>query len=102
MSWKKVGSEGHDTDSGFMKWHMNGQVVEGTWLGTKDGKYGDLGIVDTVAGGEVVFPMHTVLAKNLAELEENAKVKIVYKGKISGKSGRTYHDFDVFIEEEME
>ncbi len=99
MSWKKVGSEGHDTESGFMKWTTIGQVVEGEWLGTKDGKYGDLGIIDTVNGGEVVFPMHTVLAKNLDEVSEGDKVKIVYKGKTSGKSGRTYHDFDVFIDE---
>ena len=80
------------------KWEEPGQVIEGEWRGTRPGKYGDLGIVHDEAGTEIVFPMHTVLVNKLASVRIHAGISIVYKGKVEGKTGSSYKDFDVFTE----
>src|SRR3990167_8623960 len=83
------------------KWTEMGQTIEGHWRGTRPGKFGDLGMIDTDHEGRVTFPIHTALVNKLARIREGASIAIVYKGKVkAGKSGNEYKDFDVMVERE--
>lgn len=93
MAWKQVNADESNGDS-FFKWTTAGQSLEGKWEGLSEGKFGDMGSINGTK-----FPMHTVLSKSLEKLEEGVNLKIVYLGKKTGKSGREYKNFDIFIEE---
>lgn len=89
--WKEVG--GGD----FLKWTTKGQSLEGIWRGTKPGKFGDLGSIET-AEGTTVFPMHAVLAMRFAQIKEGAEVRVEYLGKATNpKTDREYKDFFVGV-----
>ena len=94
--WRELGQ------GQFFKWETAGQEVEGTWQGTKPGKFGDLGIVET-SEGRMTFPLHTTLARDMQLVKDGADVKIVYLGKKKTKDGaRDFKAFKVFITSEAD
>ena len=97
MNWKRVDSQqsGNEGGGNFTKWRSEGQEIVGTWRGKKHGKYGYFGIAE-VEGEDICFSMPTVLTKHLEEIPEGAVIRIVYLGKKEGKSGRSYHDFELY------
>lgn len=98
-NWKRVdsGRGGHESEFKFMKWAVEGDSAEGTWKGTMKGKYGLLGLVEQEESLEMVaFPLHTVLENKLKDIQEETLIRIEYLGKVTGKSGREYKDFNVF------
>ena len=83
----------------FVKWTEPGQLIEGVWRGTRDGKYGALGVMDTEAG-EKVFPLHTALLLLVDGLKDGTEVRIEYTGKVlSPKSGHEFKAFNLFVAE---
>ncbi len=98
MVWQEVGNKPENNNNGnFVKWDTEGQVLEGEWLGVKDGKYGDLGIIVTEAG-EICFPIHTVLQRKMVEIVEGENCRIEYLGKVKGKRGQWYKHFRVEVD----
>lgn len=90
--WRQVGGGGQ-----FQKWEAEGQVVEGEWLGQRDGQYGALGSVRT-REGTVSFPIQTALVDKVAGFKDGDTIRIVYTGKQPTKDGkRSYKAFDVFV-----
>jgi hypothetical protein len=89
--WRDIGQ------GSFVKWETPGQEIEGTWHGTKPGKFGDLGIIETMEG-RVSFPLHTTLAQDLQLVKEGGEVRVRYLGKRKTKDGaREYKHFQVSI-----
>ena len=98
-NWKKIesGRGGSESEFKFMKWVTEGDSTEGVWKGTMQGKYGLLGLVEQEESLEMVaFPLHTVLENKLKDVADGTLLRIEYLGKVTGKSGREYKDFDVF------
>ncbi len=88
--WRSVRRNGT-----FVKWLEVGQTLEGVYSGKIEGKYGEIGKILTEQG-EVLFPVRTVLALDLASVKANEFIRITYLGeKWNEKSKRTYKDFDV-------
>ena len=98
-NWKKVISskDGVSSEFKFIKWVNEGDSTEGIFKGTMPGKYGTLGLIEQDDSLEMVaFPLHTVLENKLKDISEGTSVRIEYLGKVTGKSGREYKDFDVY------
>lgn len=94
--WVKRGFEGS-----LMKWETEGQEVEGIWRGTRTGRFGDLGTVETPADGRVTFPVHTALAFLIEGLKDGDEVRIIYNGKINNPAtGREFKSFDLYVAQE--
>jgi hypothetical protein len=97
------GSSGGNKGTGmFVKWSdaQPGLTLEGTWLGTKDGKYGDLGEIRTPTS-TIAFPMSWDLEDKLRHVEVGGEVTIVYLGKKTNpKTERSVHLFEVDADEE--
>jgi hypothetical protein len=97
MSWKKITS-----NIEFFKFTTEGDSLEGTWQGTqppnKEG-YAPTGKIllddNPVVQG---FSMSAVL-RPLGDLPVGTKVKVVYLGRETGKSGQQYKNFDVFVDD---
>ena len=81
----------------FFKFETPGQELEGYWRGTRDGKYGKNGSVET-SDGIKVFSLNTAI-QEMASLPNGIKVKLVYKGKVGGKNGQEYKSFEVFVDD---
>jgi hypothetical protein len=84
----------------FFKWDVEGKALEGLWRGTKPGKFGDLGILETGAGN-VSFPLHTALALMVEGLKDGTEVRIEYHGKQKNENtGREFKAFKLFTAEQ--
>lgn len=90
--WQRVSKP----PTAYLKWNSPGQALEGVWLGTVPGKFGPQGQMD-VQGKLVVFPLHTVLARELEGVAPGTPVKIEYLGLEMGKAGRQYKAFSIFV-----
>jgi hypothetical protein len=97
MAWKKITS-----NIEFFKFATEGDTLEGEWVGSspsnKDG-YAPNGKIK-VDGNETIqgFSLSAVL-RPLAEVPIGTKVKIVYLGRETGKTGQSYKNFDIFVED---
>jgi len=89
MAWKK-----RERDGDFVKLGEDHPELIGSWKGTKEGKYGPLGIVET-DDGEVVFPISAGL-RDLETFEEGDNLKIVYEGTGTTKDGHEFKKFSLF------
>lgn len=89
--WQQVGG------GNFFKWDEPGKKLEGIWRGTKPGKFGDLGLIDTESGGRIAFPIHTALIEPLKQVKEGVEVLIHYMGPQTSKGGREFKAFQVFV-----
>ena len=79
----------------FYKFEETGQVLEGIWLGTKSGKFGDNGMVEVL--GEVkLFSLNTAL-KDLMRVKPGAEVRIEYMGKQTSKGGNEFKAYTVLV-----
>ena len=95
--WVKRGFDGT-----LMKWEEEGQEIEGIWRGTRTGRFGDLGTVETT-GGRETFPIHTALAFLIEGLKDGDEVKIIYTGKIKNPgTGREFKSFELFVAQESD
>ena len=88
--WRQVG-QGH-----FHRWETPGEELEGAWQGQSDGRYGPLGTLETTAG-RVTFALPAALLERLRLVREGADVLLRYTGFQTGKSGRTFKGFEVFV-----
>jgi hypothetical protein len=92
MKWTKINNNGD-----YFKFTDPGDKLEGRWRGPKEGKYGTLGIFDTV-DGEKLFTLYAVL-QDLVHFEKGQHLRLVYTGLGETKSGQEYKQFDIFIGE---
>jgi hypothetical protein len=99
----RVRVEGNE--SAIVKWAQVeiGHVIEGEYLGTREGKFGLLADLETPEG-PVTVPMPSVLARQLAKVRVGAVVTIQYDGlQMSQKpGGKEYHAFTVFVEKKAD
>ena len=101
MEWKRVNNQSEDGESNsFTKWRTEGQELIGIWRGKKIGRFGFFGILET-NGEDILFSMPTVLTRHLKDIPEGIEIRIIYLGKKQGKSGRTYHDFELYKKDEF-
>jgi hypothetical protein len=89
MTWIKrdVGS--------FFTFDEPGDVLEGEWLGTAPGKYGDNGQIKCVDGEVKSFSLTTVL-EDLRQEKLGARLRIVYAGMVASVNGHEYKAFDIY------
>ena len=100
MAWTQVG--GNDQIPGgkygpIKKWTTVGQTVEGVYLGTREGKFGPLVIIET-KDGEEAYGQKSVLKRKLEALMPGDLVKIEYLGKRRSQAGTEYGDFNVWMD----
>ncbi len=93
--WRKVTGL-----SEIYKWRDQGQSLEGTWRGIKEGEFGLLGTIETAEGVKVSFPLLTALADRLKEVREGTLIRIIYEGLQVSQAGREFKAFEVFIAED--
>ena len=96
MAWERVAT--NDRSDAFQKWTQKGQTVEGVYRGLRDGKYGPNVQVKTKDRGLVSCNSTRLLIDKLNGLNPGDLVKIEYLGKVMGKSGREFMNFDVFMD----
>lgn len=75
-----------------------GMTLEGIWRGTKRGKYGENGIIETPDGILHVFTLSAML-KDLIKVPDGTGVKVTHVGMRQSKAGNTYHAFQILVEE---
>ena len=94
--WQPVGSTSGAT---LIRWSdvETGTVMEGIYRGTVTSAYDPLAVVDTESG-TLLLPRPKVLKDKLKDVQEGTLVRIEYRGKVEGKSGFPYHQFEVSIE----
>lgn len=90
MGYRPVGISGE-----LVKWDRDGTAVEGTWKGSRQGQYGELGTVDALDGRVLSFPLTTALQSKLALVKEGARVRITFLGMRRSGEGKDYKDFSV-------
>ncbi len=93
--WRKVAGL-----SEIYKWRDEGQSLEGTWRGSKEGKFGLLGTIETAEGVKVSFPLLRALEYRLKEVREGTLIRMIYKGLEVSQAGREFKAFEVFIAED--
>ncbi len=99
MRWKPIGN----TNTPITKFEVQGHEVMGLYHGTRDGKYGPLGVIETDDGEEIIFPLHTMLQSRLEDVNPGTTIRIVYLGyATSPKTNRQYKNFSVFIADDNE
>src|SRR2546428_6617205 len=79
--WRQIGQ------GQFHKWETPGDALEGAWQGSREGRYGPLGAVETTAG-LLTFPLHAALVQRLQHVRIGADVLIRYTGPQTSKAGR--------------
>ena len=92
MKWRQLGGSGN-----IIKWDTMGQVVEGLWRGTHDGKFGLLGTLEQPDGKRVSFSMSAILADRLGAVEDGDEVRIVFQGQGKTKGGQRLNLFEVYV-----
>ncbi len=95
MAWERVGGE--SGSAAYQKWTQKGQSVEGVYKGTRDGKYGPNVLIET-PNGLVSCNSTRLLMDRLNGVRPGDLVKIEYLGKVMGKNGREFMNFDVFMD----
>lgn len=91
---------GGSSSGNWIKWNETdaGTVLEGTWLGARDGKFGPIGELET-ENGKVAFPIPIALGRLLEEAKVGAVLDIQYEGMAKNdRTDRTYHAFSVFMD----
>jgi hypothetical protein len=76
-----------------------GHVIEGTYHGSRAGKFGPLADIETV-DGPLTLPVPTALGRQLARVKVGASVAIQYDGlKHNAQTKFDYHSFRVFVDD---
>jgi hypothetical protein len=88
--WRQIGR------GQFHKWEALGDELEGAWQGTREGRFGPLGTLETVAG-LVTFPLHAALLSRLSSVRVGTEVRIRYTGPQTSRAGRLFKGFEVFV-----
>ena len=91
MGWTEIG--------GDYRFHNFDEKAEltGTWNGTRPGKYGKLGIVES--DGETVAFSLTKVLEDLEHVPVGTAIKIVYTGWAEGQKGGKYKSFKMYTDE---
>lgn len=101
MAWTKIEGEKAGESGQYapvQKWTMVGQSIEGEYVGTREGKYGPLGILKT-PDGEVAFGMHKkILADKMSKAQVGDLIKVEYLGKRRSQAGIEYSVFEVYVD----
>ena len=93
MAYRKVTSSGLE----FIKFQVEGDELEGRWMGTFTGKYGENGKVDDGDDKPKAFSM-TMGLSELTDVPIGAMVKIIFKSTEPTKSGGTFKQFEVWAD----
>jgi len=91
MGWKK----NNGGDLAFFKFEHPGDQIVGTWQGTREGKFGDNGLVLTKEKEQMAFSL-TAALRDLKHVDPGTGVKIVYLGFQTSKAGNSFKSFNVF------
>ena len=91
--WRQVGQ------GQFQKWETPGLELEGTWQGIHEGRFGQLGTLET-ADGRFTFPLPVALRDRLAQVRSGTLVLVRYTGLQTSNAGRTFKGFQVFVAEQ--
>ena len=86
--WRQIGQ------GQFHKWETPGDELEGTWQGSREGRFGPLGTLET-SDGLVTFPLHAALLERLRYVRVGAEVLVRYTGRQTSKAGRIFKGFEV-------
>lgn len=89
MAWEKL-------EATFWKPSIEKDEIIGKVLGVTETQYGEAIQIETEDNSRILVN-YTALNERLKELIDK-KVKIVYTGEAKGKSGRTYKNFDIYVE----
>lgn len=92
-TWRKLSS------GDYHKWR-EGDVLEGLWRGTEDGKYGPLGNLEQPDGTRIRFAMSAILTDRLGTVEEGTEVRLTYLGMGQTKAGAKLNRFEVEVAED--
>ncbi len=92
--WRKVGG------GEIYKWSTEGQELMGTFQGFKDGRFGQLGLLEEEDGRHVTFAVHTALEDRLRDVKPGQFIRITYEGDKMSKQGRTFKGFTLEIAED--
>ena len=96
--WKSLGGgEG----GRFFKFTVEGQVLEGTWRGTREGKYGTNGQVELPDGTVVQFTLNVTL-RDLVKVPDGTAIRITYRGMARAKNGNEFKAFSIQVEDGAE
>src|SRR5262245_15082635 len=84
----------------IVKWAQTdpGHVIEGKYLGQREGKFGPLADLETPEG-PLTLPMPAALERGLARVRVGGSVAIQYDGLKASKAGRDFHAFTVFVDD---
>src|SRR5262249_44310436 len=99
LAMARIPVESGSSNAPFLKWSQidPGHVIEGTFLGTREGKYGLLADLET-RDGALTLPLPGVLERQLSRVKVGAVVTIQYDGlQHSPKTDRDYHSFTTFV-----
>jgi hypothetical protein len=88
--WRQIGR------GQFHKWDTPGDELEGAWQGSHEGRFGQLGSLETLSG-LLTFPLHAALLERLKRVRIGADVLIRYTGPQTSKAGRLFKGFEVFV-----
>ena len=97
ITYRSVNRGGTPID---FKWadKQPGFTLEGAWLGTTAGKFGNLGRVE-VNGRTLTIPLPTSLDKDLAVVPTGSAIRIIYKGMQQTQAGKDFHAFDLGVDD---
>lgn len=104
MTWKQVGLTSNEQSADIIWQPDEGGVLEGVYIGKKE-KTGNMQspmfTFQTDVGVTGVWSS-MVLETKLNDVAKDAKVKITYLGRVTGKTGRQYKDFgvEIWVEED--
>jgi len=82
------------------------ETLRGTYLGVEENmgskKNSNLYSMETADGKVIKFWGSKVLDDRMANVEPGELLAVVWKGKLTGKTGTPYHDYAVFHEKKTE
>lgn len=89
------------SDNKFHRWEKEGDSIEGSWLGIREGAYdNEIGRVET-HDGTIAFSL-TAGLKDMALIPTGTQVRITYVGSKPSKFGNNMKLFDVEMDESAE
>ena len=87
------------TGGDVFAFEKEGDSIEGKYVGSVAGQYGDNYLILTEAGEEKTIFGGAVINSKMAKVKAGDIVKVTYIGEVKATSGRFYKDFKVEIAE---
>lgn len=91
--WRKIGGT-------IYKWTEERQELTGTFQGFREGKFGDLGVLEDEDEHRITFAVHANLQRQLEEVKPGQFIRIIYEGFKLGNKGHNFKAFSVEVAED--